>query len=76
MVWLECRKSQVGLCQGTTKMSVELRSFVDGKVVRPTLAGKGLRAGARSLVLCLRQGYGACTLLAAEQYHTFKNPNS
>jgi len=29
------------------------------------LAGNGLRAGARSPVLRLRQGYGACTLLWA-----------
>jgi len=36
---LECRESQVGLCQGTAKLSVELRSFVDGRVGRPTLAG-------------------------------------
>ena len=36
----------------------------------------GLRAGDRNPVLRLRQGYGACTLLAAEQYHAFKNPNS
>ena len=29
-----------------------------------TLAGNGLRLGARNPVLRLRQGYGACTLLA------------
>jgi len=36
---LECRKSQVGLCQGTAKLFVELRSSVGGCVGRPTLAG-------------------------------------
>lgn len=51
-----------------SKCHIEFEGWLGNDIV--------LRAGARSLVLRLRQGYGACTLLAAEQYHTFKNPNS
>jgi len=42
---LECRKSQVGLCQRTAKKSVELLSFGCGRV-GPTLAGNVLALGA------------------------------
>ena len=36
---LDCRTIQVGLSQGTAKLFVSLRSVVDGRVGRPTLAG-------------------------------------
>ena len=37
--------SQVGLYQGTAKLSVEFCSSVSGRVGRPTLAGNGSRLG-------------------------------
>jgi len=30
---IECRKSQIGLCQATAKLSVELGSFFGGRIV-------------------------------------------
>ena len=41
-VGLSVGKVQVGLCQVTVKLSAELRSFVGGRVGRPTLAGNYL----------------------------------
>jgi hypothetical protein len=38
-------------------------------VCRLVVAGNVLRAGARNPVLRLRQGYGACTLLADDDFH-------
>ncbi len=46
---------------GFVQQGVQYSSFAR----KGTLTFNGLRAGARSPVLRLRQGYGACTLLRA-----------
>jgi hypothetical protein len=40
---LECRQGQVGLCQGTAKLSAVFGCPFFGCVGRPTLAGNGFR---------------------------------
>jgi hypothetical protein len=66
--WLVCRLAALLILRSVGILSSVFSTVVDGLHGRHSLAGNGLRAGDRSPVLRLRQGYGACTLLCFVLY--------